>query len=476
MVRDLILLVLPLIFFNVAYSFNATASTMPVISYVTGTPSVFATHDKLASLGFAWGPSDGTFGAIPESGVNYTFYGTAGSASSCVGTPNANGAFTFTGTLSQVSGSNGCTRLFGPGDGPPGWLFDANYAGGGQVLRFTSNAQSGWLMPFHAEEWWQNPTSPDHKCDDVNCFYSSIGLAVSTDNGKTFTVAGEILQPSQPFSVFQGGGRNMAVGTGSMVVADVNGKHLDNPPSDPSSAYFYLFYTDLSPGLPGACANAPCIGVARAPYINLVQAALSDNPHLVATAFHKYVGATPEQWNQPATSDTLDQSGTAGVYTPLWTDESVSQPDVIYDSSLNLYLIVYQSHGGLEVRASYDLINWSSPLGSGYAEAGSMLYAPTILGETGDPTIAGPAPRLYFTSFPTTSFPNWKTSTFKSLQLNFSGNTDQSSTVTTTSIVGLSAPYSWFDSVPVLVMAAIAAAVTVMITLRIRRPTQNQKN
>src|ERR1700680_641518 len=38
------------------------------------------------------------------------------------------GAFSFTGTLDQVTGNNGCKRLFGPGDGPAGWVFDRNYA------------------------------------------------------------------------------------------------------------------------------------------------------------------------------------------------------------------------------------------------------------------------------------------------------------------------------------------------------------
>jgi hypothetical protein len=128
-------------------------------------------------------------------------------------------------------------------------------------------------MPFHAEVWWQNPATPDHKCNvagsfgsKVKCFYSSLGLAVSTDDGKTFKVVGQILQPSQPMSFFTGGGANMAVGYGSLVVADANGKHLDNPPADPNNAYFYLFYTDFAPGCPGVCANAICMGVARAPY------------------------------------------------------------------------------------------------------------------------------------------------------------------------------------------------------------------
>jgi hypothetical protein len=387
---------------------------------VFSSPVTFATHTQLKGYGFSFGPSDGTFGAIPSGGKSYTFYGTAGSSSSCDGTPNVKGVFTFTGTLDHVTGGNGCTRLFGPRDGPAGWVFDSDYAGGGQVVPFADGRKSGWLMPFHSEVWWKNPSTSDHKCNNVSCFYSSIGLAVSTDNGMTFNVVGQILQPSEPMSAFNGGGKNMMVGYGSLIVADANGKHLDNPPTDPSGAYFYLFYTDLLPGSPCACANNICMGVARAPYADAIAAALSGDPHQVAKVFHKYDGASPNPWSQPATSDTPDLSGTAGKFSPLWTEEP-GGAEVIYDKSFDVYLAVYQSREGIKARASTDLIHWSGPIRFPYNETGRTLYYPTFLGETGDPTIGGPAPRVYFSSFPTGSFPDYKTSVFESVQLTLSG-------------------------------------------------------
>jgi hypothetical protein len=397
---------------------------------VVGSPVTFATHTQLESYGFAWGPSDGQFGAIPATGSSYTFYGTAGSAPSCAGAPSGNGvpkegAFTFTGTLDHVSGSNGCNKLFGPGDGPAGWVFDRDYAGGGQVTRFTSGNQSGWLMPFHSEFHWSTSASADHQCANVPCFYGSLGLAVSADDAKSFKVVGQILQPSQPLSVFLGGGKNMPIGYGSLVVADANGRHVDNPPPDPSSAYFYLFFTDVLPGSPGACANGACTGVARATYAQVINAAFSGDPHQVARVFHKYNGASPDPWTQPATSDTPDLSGTAGKYAPLWTDES-GGAYLIYDRRFDVYLAVYQTglfsgyDAGFKVRASSDLIHWSEPIAALYSEAGRTLYYPTLIGETGDPTMGGPAPRIYFSSFPTGKFPDWKTSVFESVQLSLS--------------------------------------------------------
>jgi hypothetical protein len=386
----------------------------PNIRGVFGSPVTFATHAQLEGYGFAWGPSDGQFGAIPAGGSNYIFYGAAaGSAPSCA--VKGEGAFTFAGTLDNVTGSNGCKKLFGPGDGPAGWVFDKDYAGGGQVMRFSSGGKSGWLMPFHGEFHWSNSASADHLCSKVPCFYGSLGLAVSTDDAKTFKVVGQILQPSQPLSVFMGGGRNMPIGYGSFVVADANGKHLDNPPVDPSSAYFYLFFTDILPEPPGVCAVVPCLGVARAPYADVVAAALSSDPHKVATAFHKYDGASPNAWTQPATSDTPDESGTAGTYAPLWTDGAGGVPAVIYDSSLNVYLAAYLS-AGIKVRASSDLLHWSGPIAA-YSEPGRALYYPTLLGETGDPTIGGPAPRVYSSSFPTGLFPDYRTAVFESVPL-----------------------------------------------------------
>ncbi len=450
------------------FSAQATASG-PLIQYVAGSPVTFATHNELVGYGFSFGPSDGQFGAIPAGGVSYTFYGTAGSTRSCAGTPNVKGAFTFAGTLDHVTGSNGCRRLFGHGDGPAGWVFDADYAGGGQVVRFEGGGKKGWLMPFHGEVWWQNPSTSDHKCNNVNCFYSSLGLAVSTDDGKTFKVVGQILQPSQPMSVFTGGGKNMPVGYGSLIVADTNGKHLDNPPADPSGAYFYLFYTDLLPGLPGACGTGICMGVARAPYADVAAAALSSDPHKVAKVFHKYDGASPNPWTQPATSDTPDLSGTAGKYAAVWTDEP-GGAEVIYDSSFDVYLAVYQSSAGIKLRASSDLIHWSGPIGAPYHETGRTLYYPTLLGETGDPTIAGSAPRVYFSSFPTGSFPDYTTSIFESVQLTLSTQTSLTTTsvmtsasvssfATTSAVTMPGLQYSWQGEVGLLVTAVVVAVL-----------------
>jgi hypothetical protein len=215
----------------------------------------------------------------------------------------------------------------------------------------------------------------------------------------------------------------------------------------------------------------------------VVAAALSSDPHNVAMVFHKYDGASPNPWTQPATSDTPDLSGTAGKYAPLWTDEP-GGAEVIYDSSFDVYLAVYQSSAGIKLRASSDLIHWSGPIRDPYHEADRTLYYPTLLGETGDPTIAGSAPRVYFSSFPTGSFPDYTRSIFESVQLTLSTQTSTQTSLTTTSVMtsalgssfattsAVTMPglqYSWQGEIGLLVTAAVVAVLAGIFVLRKRR-------
>ena len=57
---------------------------------------------------------------------------------------------------------------------------------------------------------------------------------------------------------------------------------------------------------------------------------------------------------------------------------------------------------GATLRASKDLVHWTSPLGLpiGGNEPGRVSQYVQILGETGDPTIGGAEPRIYYKSKP----------------------------------------------------------------------------
>jgi hypothetical protein len=409
---------------------------LPDVKVTAGTPQTFATHAQLAGYGFQWGPSDGNFGAIPTGNGNYNFFGAAGIACS---TGSCNGAFRFSGTLDHVTGANAGKPVIAKGAGPAGWTFDRNYAGGGQIVRFDDRAgHAGWLMSFHGEYQWKNMANPPgYWCFigntkmQVPCFYSGIGLALSLDRGQSFKVVGQTLQPMQPFASYVNGASNLDVGYGSLLVADAHGRHIDNPPPDPREAYFYLLFSDKLPAgskSVGVCANLNCAGVARAKYLDVIAGALSGDPNRVAKVFHKYDAGSPDpwaeaSWSQPATGGAADQSGVAGAFAPLWTDEVAPEGTALYDKSLDVYLLAYGFRGGIHVRASRDLIHWTSTAGIvafPTAPAATYFY-PTLLGETGDPTIGGGSPRLYFSAFPANAFPNYKLSTFETVQLTLTG-------------------------------------------------------
>jgi hypothetical protein len=398
-----------------------------------GAPQVFATHKALARYGFTWGPSDGNFGAIPKRGGTYTFYGAAGAASLCRPGNPCEGTFAFSGKLDQVTGGDANRKLFGPGAGPAGWVFDRDYAGGGQVVRFDDKqGHAGWLMTLHGEYQWKNlGNPPSYKCfvgnlrSQVKCFYSGIGLAVSLDDGKTFKVVGQTMQPAQPLSIFTGSGTNLDVGYGSLIVADGRGRHLENPPPDPRAAYFYLVFSDRLPAgtaHPGVCIVGNCMGVARAKYQDVIEAALSGDAGRVAGVFRKYDAGVPDPWSQPATSGTPDLSGTAGTFAPLWTDDTAPEGSVIYDRSLDVYLAAY-FHNGIHIRASKDLIHWSGTVGvvPFPTTPPALFFYPTLIGETGDPNIGGGSPRIYFSAFPVDAFPDYKQATFEHVALTLTG-------------------------------------------------------
>ena len=168
------------------------------------------------------------------------------------------------------------------------------------------------------------------------------------------------------------------------------------------------------------------MGVARARYEDVIGAALSGDPARVAKVFHKYDGAAGTLGRrivEPARDRaTPDLSGTAGSFAPLWNDAGANQGSVIDDRDFDVYLAVY-NFGRTYLRASKDLIHWTPIIGVIPAPTtpAAVYYYPTLVGETGDPTVAGASPRVYFTSFPANEFPNYKVSTFEYVQLTLSG-------------------------------------------------------
>lgn len=398
-----------------------------------GHASAFATHTQFSADGFQWGPADGTLGAVAIGTGSYRFFGSASGAATataagpaCTGSPGLQGTFSFDGSLNQFTGlPSTCKALFTKGSAPSGWIFDKDYAGGGSIVPFASGSTSGLLMTYHGEVHWINP-SGNGLCNNVPCFYGAIGLAVSTDEGSTFKSVGQIIQPHQPLSLYEGGSENVGVGYGSMVVADAAGNWLAAPAANPSAAYLYVFYEDYLPAAAGGpCANVACVTAARARLDDVLAAVLplnSSSPTTVAALFHKYDATASDPWSQPATSGDPTENTASGSFTPLFPDSNSFLPSVIWDDAVSAYLMVHQrSVGGSQpmnfiVRSSTDLLHWSSPLATFAPPPGQEPFYPTLIGEEGDPLVGGPAPRLFYSTFPS-GFPNWDTSELDSLPL-----------------------------------------------------------
>ncbi|MGO8970773.1 MAG: hypothetical protein ACLQDQ_14535 [Myxococcaceae bacterium] len=390
-----------------------------------GSTETFATHSQFAALGFLWGPPDGTMGAIVDAGT-YTFFGSAKGSSACSASPKLQGAFRVVGSLEQLTGlpHQGCQALFDAGAAPAGWVFDQDYAGGGPVVPFVSGTTHGFLMTYHGEIHWTNPTG-NGLCSNVPCFYGGIGLAVSLDQGASFHSVGQIIQAYQPLSAYNGGGRNAAIGYGAMVVADAAGHPLAAPLPNPSSAYLYVFYEDSDPNGLNACANTTCVTVARAPFDNVVEAAMPpSSPATVAGLFAKYDSTAANVWSQPGTSGDPTENTASGHFTPLFDDQNSVLPTVLWDGVAQAYLLVAQVYQAgpppavFSVRSSTDLLHWSAPLGTFAPPSGHVLFYPSLIGETGDPLVGAGAPRLFFSTFVT--FPDWTQSELDSLPVQIS--------------------------------------------------------
>jgi hypothetical protein len=379
-----------------------TTSTMN-FTIQPGPENAVLTASQRASLGFAYGPPDGTLGVLLD-GNTYTFFASARSSSACAGTPLVQGTYRLGGSLSAITAPYGCTAVIQPsGDGdadPNGYSFDRDYAGGGPVLAVMSGTQAGILHVYHGE--WHGGT-----CVTLGtCFYASLGMAVSFDGGVTFSKLGEILQPYVTRSEIIGANTNMDVGGGTLIVADGNGHRIANlETSDPADVYLYVLYTDRDPSAASSspCNTDSCIAVARALLSDVVDAAFERDTAAFPGLFKKYWQGA---FTQPGTSGDPNAASHSGHYTPIIA-QVASFPSVLYDSSTLQYLMAYTTgNNSIAMRFGTSLLSWSDPVASGAITDGSdsILYT-TLVGEGSDPATGDGDPWLFYVRDPI--WPDW---------------------------------------------------------------------
>jgi hypothetical protein len=250
-----------------------------------------------AAAGLATWP-DGTLGVVDE-GDNYAF----------VGSGADQGVATTVGTLSDpIKSAVDVTRI-------SGLHLPFNYAAGGPVL--DDPADNSWLVFYHAERWPEG---------DATRYYSSIGLAISTDRGRSWRDLGEIIRPHVPYA--EVASQPVEVGAGPYI--EVGG-------------YVYVYFRDeIGPR------QTSQLSVARAP----VAAVLASSRAGRTIAWHDYYDGS---WEQPALG---------GLASPLEPDNPQTRWfDVLFDPRLGRYVLAAATNDGIGVNLyaafSTDGIHWS---------------------------------------------------------------------------------------------------------------------
>jgi hypothetical protein len=256
------------------------------------------------------------------------------------------GSILLTGALDHLvplQGGEAEASLHGPAD--PGGAFteafERDYVGGGPLLW---DAHSDTLLhAYHAEYHFDRGRGAD--------FYSSIGLAVSRDGGRSFSRLGLIVRPAIPPE-----------------------QHVRTPTSAgtlvPVGDQLYLYYGDLSAdrtcdGSPQG--GLPCLALASAPRAAVLQAAASGQ----AVPWHKYYHGA------------FGEPGIGGNFSPLVVADAghwLRWPDVKRDAASGWFFMVYAAgNNGLELRTSRDGLVWGAALPILAAPPDTAINYPSIV-------------------------------------------------------------------------------------------------
>ncbi len=233
------------------------------------------------------------------------------------------------------------------------------YLGGARIHRVPQGAPGGGnlLIVYHAE------------INTATSFYSLLGLALSTDDGRSWTDLGEIIRPNQPYEPDLAG---FDIGASSLVISS-------------DQQYFYVYFPDWIANGGTQPTTTTVLSVARAPIASVFQAAASQGPH--AAAFMKYYQGS---WSQP---------GVGGLSSDLNPDAGYGGgPNVAFDSALKRYVLINDDTEHIAYSESTDGMSWTLPvlLYENQNPEGGANYAVPI-GIGADPNILGQQFYVFFT-------------------------------------------------------------------------------
>jgi hypothetical protein len=259
---------------------------------------------------------------------------------------------------------------------------DIGYLSGGQTYHLGGSKR---LMFVHAERY---PTG------DVTVFYGTIGLALSTDDGRSWKFLGEIFRPDLSYEEFQRCRDAVNASFGQFVIAWDQGRR-----------YFYSYTIDHT----DSCVTD--YAVFRAPVAEVVAAARRGE----VTVWHKlYEGGFTE-------------SALGGRFTDILPGAQTGDFAVTYNAFLDRYLFIYPHQEPrrpyYEWRAaeSADGVSWSEPAGFGETTYGER-YAPSLIDRDRKAHMTGSEFWIYYTASQSSGFDRWPTSSLSRQKVALTGS------------------------------------------------------
>jgi hypothetical protein len=293
------------------------------------------------------------------------------------------GTYKFTGTLDHLSPANmrGQWPAYSLTNGitepsPDGQNFDRDYGGGGPIYKIAEG--STLLEIYHGEYHCAPPAGLPA--------IGGSGMAVSRNEGNSFTKIGEILSPRVGQSEFcQSGKRTGYWADGAMIEADIDGRH-----SGTGYSYKYILFVDHN------SIEDPFIGIsiARANKAEIF-AAIDRGKAPVFKKYHNPRDA-PGSPGQFFTEPGLGGNSTPIVATPK---VFIGTPGVVYNSYIRKFILYYQyNQKHIAFQTSDNLFTWSPPQNIVDIDQNVdlRLFYPSVVGSGADPAVPEREFYLYY--------------------------------------------------------------------------------